>query len=665
MRQGVLLFWRTARFEILAGLGLCLALTAGMLVVVERLDAIRADVCPNLRTCEDPAFYGLQQDFAAPLLFAASLIPLVVGLLYGPPLVARELERRSAPLAWSLTSSRVRWLLWRAWPAAGLIVLLLTGTALAGDRLEAAVYPQFDPAQSFYDVGSRGELVVLRGLAAFAFGLAAGVVVGRTLPATFLAGGLCIVGLGLAASVLQGWLPREEVPRAELDQATRAVPLAFGEGYRLPDGRLLTFDESAPLRPPEAQIIDTPDYAVWLFHSGWKRVFIGISGTHFQQVELREAGATVAVALAGLGVALLAVRRRRPVPGISLEPDARRATVGPVEPPRLRGAWRRTGAWLSWLMTARVGRPELLGAIVAAVGVTGATLAVIKLLADARVTQNCVNADCVGAGAFSQVNNPLTDWLYPLLASLPFVVGGLLGAPVIARELESGTGRLTWSLATSRVRWLVWRVAPLIALVIVMLVPAAIAGNALLHEQTLLDPTYFWSDGQIRGAPLVARGLATFAIAVLAGVLVRRTLPALIVAGIAGIILYNGLDLATTHWLPLDVIGNPSEAGDVSAITPGSYLWSAALEAPDGSFHFAQDVALANGFPRKTPDGTPIDASAEFIAWYTAHDYRFVNAGWDARLYPQAMSRETATLVGGAVLVVILAAAALRRARPG
>lgn len=666
-------FWRTARFEILAGLGLSLALTIAMLAVAARLDAIRALACAGLQSCEDAAFIDLKIGFAEPLFFGASLVPLVIGLLYGPALVGRELERRSAPLAWSLVRSRVRWLAWRALPAIGLVALLLAGPALAGDRLEAASYPQFDPAQSFYDVGSRGGLIILRGLVALTLGIAAGVIFGRTLPAVLLAGALCIVGLGLAAAARPAWLPREAVPREELDQATPAVPLAFGEGFRLPDGRLLTFSESAPLRPPEAQEIDSPSYAVWLFNSDWRRVFIGLKGERYPEVERREAAVTGAAALLAFGLGLLAVRRRRPAPGFALEPDARRAAAAPVGedvPVAARARWRRSGPWLSWLMASRVGRPEVLGAIIAAVAVTGATLVMIRLLADARIAQNCVDTDCLGGGPFSRVDNPLKDWLYPLLASLPFVVGGLLGGPVVARELETGTGRLTWSLTGGRVRWLLWRIAPLVALTLVLLIPAAIAGSDLLRERNLLDPTYYFSDGQIRGGPLVARGLATFAIALLAGVVWRRTLPALVATGIAGLILYNALFWMSGfgpisgqiggQWLPPDVLLPPA-----LEVNPGSLLLTEALQAPDGSLHLAYEVALDAGFPRLTAEGNLIELDPEFTAWYTARGYRSVTIGWDASRYPEFVFRETATLVGGAVIVVLIAAGALRRRRPG
>ncbi len=664
MIRSVRLFWRTARFEILIGVGISLVLTVAMLAIGARLDEIRETACAGLPTCDDTAFVEVLTSFAQPLLFGVLLIPVVIGLLYGPALVGRELEQRTAPLSWSLVRSRVRWLLWRAFPPAALVTLLLVGPALAGDRLEVAAYPQFDPALSFNDVGSRGELVVLRGLLAFAVGVAAGAFFGRALPAVLLAGAVCIVALGLAGAVRPSWLPRELIPLEEMNQETSAVPLLFSGGVVLPDGRLLTDAESAPLRPPEAQDITGPGYTSWIFHSHWHRAYVGIRGEHLRDVELREAALTGAAAILAFGLGLLVVRRRRPVPGISFEPDARPGVNAP-RPDTLateRAHWRRSRPWLSWLMTSRVGRPELLGAVVASVAVVGATLIMTHLVADARVAQDCVDTDCLGDGSFSRVSNPLENWLYPLLASLPFVVGGLLGAPVVSRELETGTGRLTWSLTRSRSRWLLWRIVPLVALTLVLLVPAAIAGAGLIREQTLVDPTFSFAIGQIRGAPLVARGLAMFGIALLAGVLWRRMLPALIVAAVAAVIMYNALDWVSSngHWITPDVLGVPGDE-----VRPGSFVLTEALLAPDGSFHLATEVAAANGFPRLTPTGDLIEMDPGFIDWYMARGYRFVTAGWDASRYPEVVLRETVVLIGVSVITLLAAGAVLRTTRPG
>ncbi len=318
-------------------------------------------------------------------------------------------------------------------------------------------------------------------------------------------------------------------------------------------------------------------------------------------------------------------------------------------------------------MTSGVGRPELLGALGAAIGVTGATIVVTMLLRNIRVADNCVDTICPTTSAFYRIGNPLDTWLYPLLATLPFVVGGLLGAPLLARELETGTGRLAWSLSGSRLRWFIWRLVPALVLVVVLLVPAALAANRLLWEWQRIDPTFNFYGDQWRGAPLVARGLAAFGIAVLAGVLVRRILPALLVTAVAVVILYNGLEWASGvgYLMPMQVLGDPADPGNPAAVTPGSYQWSVALEAPDGSFHLAQDVARENGFPRFNAQGVLVNDDAVFIAWYSARGYRQLNAGWDASRYPDSVFRESASLAGGAIVLLVASVVGLSRSRPG
>ena len=48
----------------------------------------------------------------------AFLTPFAVGLFLGVPVVAREVEGRTAPIAWTLSRSRLRWLLQRVIPLA-------------------------------------------------------------------------------------------------------------------------------------------------------------------------------------------------------------------------------------------------------------------------------------------------------------------------------------------------------------------------------------------------------------------------------------------------------------------------------------------------------------------------------------------------------------------
>lgn len=113
------------------------------------------------------------------------LLPFVVGLIAGLPLIARELEDRTAQTAWWLNPSRGRWLRQRMAP-----VVLTLGIATGAAAVVASMVADdwlrwYGPEQSRI-LGTHGLLVVVRAFAAFGVGLAAGAWLGRTFPA-FLA----------------------------------------------------------------------------------------------------------------------------------------------------------------------------------------------------------------------------------------------------------------------------------------------------------------------------------------------------------------------------------------------------------------------------------------------------------------------------------------------
>ena len=57
--------------------------------------------------------------------------------------------------------------------------------------------------------------------------------------------------------------------------------------------------------------------------------------------------------------------------------------------------------------------------------------------------------------AFEQDYFSWADHLPHLLMFLPGLIGVFVGAPLVARELESGTFRFAWTLARSRVQWVI------------------------------------------------------------------------------------------------------------------------------------------------------------------------------------------------------------------
>ncbi len=142
---------------------------------------------------------------------------------------------------------------------------------------------------------------------------------------------------------------------------------------------------------------------------------------------------------------------------------------------------------------------------------------------------------CKAARACSTAPNPVLQVDTSLQAFLPFVatitpalIGIFFGAPLIARELETGTFRLAWTQGVTKVRWFAVKLG-LVGL-------AAIALSALLTwmvdwwmgplnaaNQNRFDPSNFSTHGV---APVGYAAFA-FALGVTAGLLLRRTVPAI------------------------------------------------------------------------------------------------------------------------------------------
>ena len=134
-----------------------------------------------------------------------------------------------------------------------------------------------------------------------------------------------------------------------------------------------------------------------------------------------------------------------------------------------------------------------------------------------------------------------------VLQVVPVLIGVFAGAPLLARELETGTFRFAWTQGCGRTRWTLAKLVLLAA----VLTGAAAAFSLLFSwyyqpffaqgQDGVLAPQLF----DLRGVAFAAWTLAAFAIGAFAGVLIRRTVPAMA----AALAVWAGLDLATALFL--------------------------------------------------------------------------------------------------------------------
>jgi hypothetical protein len=157
-----------------------------------------------------------------------------------------------------------------------------------------------------------------------------------------------------------------------------------------------------------------------------------------------------------------------------------------------------------------------------------------------------------GSGVCHQVANTFSgDYSFTagivaaLLQAVPALIGAFAGAPLLAGVFESGTFRYVFTQGFGRARW---SAAKLVSLAVVVSAGAGAfsivfswAYGPILDDNgygySSLAPTFF----DLRGVTFAAWTLVAFAIGVLAGVLIRRVVPAMF----ATLAAWSGLALAT------------------------------------------------------------------------------------------------------------------------
>ncbi|MFG3360341.1 ABC transporter permease [Streptomyces griseofuscus] len=137
---------------------------------------------------------------------------------------------------------------------------------------------------------------------------------------------------------------------------------------------------------------------------------------------------------------------------------------------------------------------------------------------------------------------------------LPFVLAAWAGAALTGRELESGTARLAWTQATSPAHWLAVRLAlPALGVTVCTGLLAWLHHRAWTASQGRIESAKEWYDRftfHAGGPTLAAMALAGLAAGALAGLLLRRTLPALAVGLVAVGVVRWLTELAMPHLWP-------------------------------------------------------------------------------------------------------------------
>jgi ABC-2 family transporter protein len=224
--------------------------------------------------------------------------------------------------------------------------------------------------------------------------------------------------------------------------------------------------------------------------------------------------------------------------------------------------WRRM-AWVTWRQhrLALAGVAALFGAAAMYLLITG--MQIHHAYAAVAACRPAGSAVCKQvAGNFLNNYAPGVGPVLGLLQVIPALIGAFVAAPVLARELETGTFRYAWTQGFGRARWTAAKLAPLATAVAATAVAFSVLVSWYIQplwgagdDNGPLYPTIF----DLRGVAFAAWTVAAFAIGALAGVLIRRVIPAMFAtfAVYAGVAFLTGVFLRG-HYEPPLVSTNPN-----------------------------------------------------------------------------------------------------------
>ncbi len=249
--------WRQFRTQTWITVGALVAL--GVLLVIGSRSVADAYSAANVAACQGDCTLaitnflnqvrrgvgGTVHELATAMTY---VVPALIGIFWGAPLIARELETGTHRLAWNQSVTRTRWLATKlaivgsaAAATAGLLSWAVTSWAqridqAADDRITPLIY------------GARGIVPIGYALFAFSVGVTLGMLIRRTVPAMAATLGVYI----LAVTSMAQWIREHLIPARHvttpLDTANLNEIFANGEGQVMinNEGRMSVIGHDTP-----------------------------------------------------------------------------------------------------------------------------------------------------------------------------------------------------------------------------------------------------------------------------------------------------------------------------------------------------------------------------------------------------------------------------------
>jgi ABC-type transport system involved in multi-copper enzyme maturation permease subunit len=264
---------------------------------------------------------------------------------------------------------------------------------------------------------------------------------------------------------------------------------------------------------------------------------------------------------------------------------------------------------------------------------------------------------CGNLGNLS-LSNPAFTTLVVATSAVPLLPGLFWGAPMVASELEAGTNQFAWTQGITKRRWLTVKAGWL-------LLGAAILAGAVSAIVTWWSGPYnaYRADGfdanrfDVTDIVPVSYALFAMALGICAGLLLRRTIPAMAVtlAGFAAVRVLTAQLLRPHYMTPItmyyNLAGNWSPPGAVLGVSQG-------IVGPNG-----QAASAVGSGPSFNGISIPAECQqpSNIPACLAAHGYRGVTSYQPASRFWAFQGIETGIFVALAVILLGVAFWVLKR----
>lgn len=237
---------------------------------------------------------------------------------------------------------------------------------------------------------------------------------------------------------------------------------------------------------------------------------------------------------------------------------------------------------------------------------------------------------------------------------LHILAGALWGAPIIAREVERGTGKLAWTQSITLRHWLTAKLGLSAAIVVVsgLLFSAMVTRWRTvfgeLYSTSFISPDVF----NLTGVSPAAWWLFMFALGTAAGAVFGRVLAAMAVAVLVGLIMLPGLVMLRSSYAPpLRMVTTEMKDSSSDALVAGKWLTPTRDEVTQPTSAQCPLSSFRDG------------ADPRYWRCLTDEGYRYVIYYHPSRLFWEFQWKEAALLGCASVLLGGITVIRVRRLR--